>query len=97
MALTDENGGGIPATMLVTPTGNIGGGMPYPNYGGLNAYNAGGGSNQSLVAGSSYVAASPGWLRISIANNNSNCVALIVNGNRIGIYGNARSDDKDSF
>lgn len=32
MALTDENGGGIPATMLVAPTGNIGGGMPYPVY-----------------------------------------------------------------
>ena len=29
MALTDENGGGIPATMLVSPS-NIGGGMPYP-------------------------------------------------------------------
>lgn len=31
MALTDENGGGIPATMLVGPTG-YGGGMPYPVY-----------------------------------------------------------------
>ena len=29
MALTDENGGGIPATMLVSPS-NMGGGMPYP-------------------------------------------------------------------
>ena len=35
MALTDENGGGIPATMLVGPTG-FGGGMPYPVYGGGN-------------------------------------------------------------
>ena len=32
MALTDENGGGgIPATMLVSPS-NMGGGMPYPVY-----------------------------------------------------------------
>lgn len=31
MALTDENGGGIPATMLVGPTGYAGG-MPYPVY-----------------------------------------------------------------
>ena len=31
MALNDENGGGIPATMLVGPTG-YGGGMPYPVY-----------------------------------------------------------------
>ena len=29
MALTDENGGGIPATMLVSPS-NMCGGMPYP-------------------------------------------------------------------
>jgi len=37
MALNDENGGGIPATMLVGPTG-YGGGMPYPVYqnGGAN-------------------------------------------------------------
>ena len=80
---------GIGEVTINATGGGSGGGMPYPNYGGLNAYNAGGGSNQSLVAGSSYVAASPGWLRISIANNNSNCVALIVNGNRIGIYGYA--------
>lgn len=31
MGLTDENGG-IPATMLVAPTGGFGGGMPYPVY-----------------------------------------------------------------
>ena len=31
MALTDENGGGIPATMLVGPT-SVGGGQPYPVY-----------------------------------------------------------------
>lgn len=29
MALTDGEGGGIPATMLVGPT-NVGGNMPYP-------------------------------------------------------------------
>lgn len=29
MALTDENGGGIPATMLVAPTGGVG---SYPVY-----------------------------------------------------------------
>lgn len=26
----ETNGTGIPATMLVGPTGNVGGGMPYP-------------------------------------------------------------------
>lgn len=31
MALSEENGGGIPATMLVSPS-NMGGGMPYPVY-----------------------------------------------------------------
>lgn len=31
MALTDENGGGIPATMLVSPS-TMGGGYPYPVY-----------------------------------------------------------------
>ena len=42
MALTDENGGGIPATMLVGPAsfGN-GGGMPYP----VPMYGMGGGQN----------------------------------------------------
>lgn len=41
MALTDENGGGIPATMLVGPTG-YGGGMPYPAYqGGNNGFGNG--------------------------------------------------------
>lgn len=43
MALTDENGGGIPATMLVGPTG-YGGGMPYPVYGG-NSGNGNGWGN----------------------------------------------------
>ena len=32
MALTEENGGGIPATMLVGPA-SVGGGYPYPVYG----------------------------------------------------------------
>ncbi len=40
MALTEENGGGIPATMLVGPA-SVGGGYPYPVYGGM------GGGNQS--------------------------------------------------
>jgi hypothetical protein len=35
MALTDEGNGGIPATMLVGPTGYAGG-MPYPVYQGGN-------------------------------------------------------------
>ena len=42
MALTDENGGGgIPATMLVSPS-NMGGGMPYPVY--MNGQGGGGNS-----------------------------------------------------
>ena len=41
MALNDENGGGIPATMLVGPTG-YGGGMPYPVYQGNGGGNGGG-------------------------------------------------------
>jgi len=46
MALTDENGsGGIPATMLVGPTGY--GGMPYPVY-------QGGGGNGGLDQGNSW-------------------------------------------
>lgn len=43
MALTDENSG-IPATMLVGPTGYAGG-MPYPVYGGGNNGNNGFGDN----------------------------------------------------
>lgn len=43
MAL-EENGGGIPATMLVAPTGAVGGGMPYPVYmGGQQGGSNGGG------------------------------------------------------
>ena len=42
MALTDENGGGIPATMLVGPTGYAGG---YPVYQGGNSGNGGFGDN----------------------------------------------------
>lgn len=40
MALNDENGGGIPATMLVSPS-NMGGGYPYPVYGGQGNSNNG--------------------------------------------------------
>jgi hypothetical protein len=40
MALNDENGGGIPATMLVSPS-NMGGGYPYPVYGGQGNSNSG--------------------------------------------------------
>ena len=43
MALTDENGGGIPATMLVGPTSVGGGSMPYP----VPMYGMGGGQGQS--------------------------------------------------
>lgn len=41
MALTDENGGGIPATMLVGPASFGNGGMPYPVY--MNGGGQGGG------------------------------------------------------
>lgn len=47
MALTDEGNGGIPATMLVSPS-NIGGGYPYPVYpqsGGQSGNNGFGGDN----------------------------------------------------
>lgn len=48
MALTDENGGGIPATMLVSPS-NMGNGMPYPvpmyGMGGQGGNNSGFGDN----------------------------------------------------
>ncbi len=45
MALTEESGGGIPATMLVTPTGGMG--APYPVYmgGGQGGGNSGGWDN----------------------------------------------------
>lgn len=49
MALTEENGGGIPATMLVSPS-NMGGGMPYPVY--MNGQ--GGGGNGGLNDGSGW-------------------------------------------
>lgn len=41
MAL-ESNGTGIPATMLVGPTGTVGGGMPYPVYMGQGGGNGGG-------------------------------------------------------
>ena len=34
MALTDENGGGIPATMLVSPTGGMNNGSGFGDWGG---------------------------------------------------------------
>lgn len=40
MALNDENSGGIPATMLVSPS-NMGGAYPYPVYGGQGNSNNG--------------------------------------------------------
>ena len=49
MALTDENGGGIPATMLVSPS-NMGGGMPYP----VPMYGQNGGGNSGLNDGSGW-------------------------------------------
>lgn len=42
MALTDENGG-MNTTMLVSPAGNIGGGMPYP----YPVYSQGGGGQSN--------------------------------------------------
>lgn len=45
MALTEESGGGIPATMLVGPT-SVGNGMPHPVYmGGSQGGNSGGWDN----------------------------------------------------
>lgn len=44
MALTDENGGGIPATMLVSPTGAPMA-YPYPMYGGNGGNNGFGDGN----------------------------------------------------
>ena len=46
MALTDENGGGIPATMLVSPS-NMGNGMPYP----VPMYGSGGGQGGNGMFG----------------------------------------------
>lgn len=46
MAL-EESGGGIPATMLVGPTG-VGGGMPYPVYSGGNGNGNNGGWDNGL-------------------------------------------------
>lgn len=42
MALTDEGGSGIPATMLVGPANYAGGGMPYPVYTNSGSGNGGG-------------------------------------------------------
>lgn len=48
MALNDENGGGIPATMLVSPS-NMGGGFPYPVYGGQGNSNSGWGEGWWII------------------------------------------------
>ena len=48
MALNDENGGGIPATMLVGPTGYAGG-MPYPVYNGGGQGNNGWGEGWWII------------------------------------------------
>ena len=45
MALPDESNGGIPATMLVSPSNMVGGGYPYP------VYQNGGGNNNGLGDG----------------------------------------------
>ena len=50
MALTDENGGGIPATMLVGPTGVGGNSMPYP----VPMYGMGGGGNSGFGDGNGW-------------------------------------------
>lgn len=67
MALTDENGGGIPATMLVSPS-TMGGGIPYPVYqGGQNGNNNGfGGDNGWWIVLLIILLAAGGW------NNNGN-------------------------
>ena len=48
MALTDEGNGGIPATMLVGPTGYAGG-MPYPVYQGGNGGFGNGGDGWWII------------------------------------------------
>lgn len=63
MALTDENGGGIPATMLVGPA-NIGGGYPYPVYqngGGQSGNNGFGGDNGWWIVLLIILLAAGGW------------------------------------
>ena len=84
MALTDENGGGIPATMLVTPTGNIGGGMPYPVYmngqqgGGQNGF--GGESGWWIILLFLLLIAGGGWGN----NGNGNGGGFMMGGNGTG-------------
>lgn len=65
MALTDENGGGIPATMLVSPS-NMGA-MPYPVYqGGQSGNNNGFGQDGWWIVLLIILLAAGGW------NNNGN-------------------------
>ena len=73
MALTDENGGGIPATMLVGPTG-YGGGMPYPVYQGGNGGGFGnsfGGDGWWIILLFILLAGNNGWGN-GIGNNGGN-------------------------
>ena len=66
MALTVENGGGIPATMLVAPSGM--GAMPYPVYqGGQNGNNGFGGQDGWWIVLLIILLAAGGW-----NNNNGN-------------------------
>lgn len=85
MALTDENGGGIPATMLVAPTGNIGG-APYPIYmggqqgGGQNGFGDGN-SGWWLILLFLLLIAGGGWG--NNGNGNGGC-GFIGGGNGVG-------------
>lgn len=70
MALTDENGG-MSTTMLVSPTGNVGGGYPYPVYmgqGGNGGNNNGFGDNGWWIVLLIILLAAGGWG----GNNNGN-------------------------
>lgn len=71
-------------TIDVTGSGN---GLPWPNYGALCGYDG------TLSSGQTYYTPSGGWLRVSAyATNSSTCIALIVNGSRMGL-----SDGRSTF
>lgn len=62
-------------------------GLPYPNYGALC------GNDGALSSGQTYYTPSGGWLRVSAyATSSSTCIALVVNGSRMGI-----SDGRTTF
>ena len=88
--VTISPAGGVGEVTINATGGGSVEGVPFPNYAALNAFGAGDVYKQSLIVGKSYQAAGDGWLRISLGNNDG-CDALIVNGNRIGIYGHANS------